>query len=376
VLKDVSTGKAEQGKGYSAKLLETAVSRGRMTRSDADEILSRIRPTEDASALAGCDMIIEAVFEDRDLKAKVTKEAEGRAREGALLCSNTSTLPIAGLAQASRTPKNFIGLHFFSPVDKMPLVEIIVGKETSDEALARAFDFVLRIKKVPIVVNDSRGFFTSRVFSTFVMEGITMLSEGWNASSVEQAAVQNGSPVGPLAVCDEVSLELTRHVREQAKKDFAAEGRPYPTGPADAVVDRMCLELGRKGKAAGGGFYEYPANGKKFLWPGLSRHFAMPDRARPSEAEFQELKDRLLYITALESVRCLEEDVVRSVGDANIGSIMGIGAPPWTGGTLQFVNYVGAAKLAERARELAGKHGERFQPPSLLMEMASKNRTF
>jgi 3-hydroxyacyl-CoA dehydrogenase/enoyl-CoA hydratase/3-hydroxybutyryl-CoA epimerase len=376
VLKDVSAAKAAQGKAYSAKLLDAAVVRGRTTRVEADEILSRIRPTEDAGALAGCDMIIEAVFEDRDLKAKVTKEAEARAGEGALLCSNTSTLPITGLARAARAPKNFIGLHFFSPVDKMPLVEIIVGKETSDEALARAFDFVLRIKKVPIVVNDSRGFFTSRVFSTFVMEGVTMLSEGWSPSSIEQAALQNGSPVGPLAVCDEVSLELTRHVREQAKKDFAAEGKAYPAGPADAVVDRMCLELGRKGKAAGGGFYEYPESGRKLLWPGLSHHFGKPDRARPSDVEFQELRDRFLYITALESVRCLEENVLRSVGDANIGSVMGIGAPPWTGGTLQFVNYVGAAKVVERARELAARHGERFEPPRLLVEMASKNRTF
>jgi 3-hydroxyacyl-CoA dehydrogenase/enoyl-CoA hydratase/3-hydroxybutyryl-CoA epimerase len=376
VLKDVSAGKAEQGKSYSAKLLETAVSRGRMTRAQADGILSRILPTEDASALDGCDMVIEAVFEDRDLKAKVTKEAEARARDGALLCSNTSTLPITGLAHASRAPKNFVGLHFFSPVDKMPLVEIIVGKETSDEALARAFDFVLRIKKVPIVVNDGRGFFTSRVFSTFVMEGITMLSEGWNPSSIEQAALQNGSPVGPLAVCDEVSLELTRHVREQAKKDFTAEGKPYPIGPADAVVDRMCLEFGRKGKAAGKGFYEYPEGGKKFLWPELSRHFTRAERSRPSDTEFAELRDRLLYITALESIRCLEENVARSVGDANIGSVMGIGTPAWTGGTLQFVNYVGVATFADRARELAAKHGERFQPPDLLAEMASQNRTF
>jgi 3-hydroxyacyl-CoA dehydrogenase/enoyl-CoA hydratase/3-hydroxybutyryl-CoA epimerase len=376
VLKDVSKENAEKGKSYSAKLLEKSVGRGRMTKEAADEVLARITATASADDLAGCDMIIEAVFEDRNLKAKVTEEAEAKARPGALVCSNTSTLPITGLAKASKAPKNFIGLHFFSPVDKMPLVEIIVGKETSDEALAHAFDYVLKIKKTPIVVNDSRGFYTSRVFGTFVMEGITMLAEGFHPASIEQAALQNGSPVGPLAVCDEVSLELTRHVREQTKKDYAAEGKTYQGGPADALVDRMCLEFGRKGKASGGGFYEYPADGKKRLWPGLVQHFVKPERARPSDAEFAEMKDRLLYITSIESIRCLEERVVRSVGDANIGSIMGIGAPPWTGGTLQFVNYVGVRKFADRAKELARKYGERFAPPKLLLEMAERGATF
>lgn len=376
VLKDVSKEKAEHGKAYSQKLLDKAVGRGSMTKEAASEILSRIHATDSAADLEGCDMIIEAVFENRELKAKVTQEAEAKAAKGALLCSNTSTLPITGLAAATSQPKNFIGLHFFSPVDKMPLVEIIVGKETSDEALAHAFDFVLKIKKTPIVVNDSRGFFTSRVFGTFVNEGVRMLAEGVSAASIEQAALQNGSPVGPLAVLDEVSLELSRHVREQTKKDLAAEGKPIPTSTADGVVDRMCVDLGRKGKAAGAGFYEYPKDGKKFLWPGLAKEFGKAEHARPSAKEFAELQDRLLYITALESVRCLEEKVVRSVGDANIGSIMGIGAPPWTGGTLQFVNYVGTRKFVERARELEKKHGERFAPPRLLVEMAEKNATF
>jgi 3-hydroxyacyl-CoA dehydrogenase/enoyl-CoA hydratase/3-hydroxybutyryl-CoA epimerase len=376
VLKDVSIAKAQQGKDYSARLLDKAIGRGKKTREEADEVLARIQATEDRHGLTGCDMIIEAVFEDRDLKAKVTSEAEAQARRGALLCSNTSTLPITGLAKAVRSQKDFIGLHFFSPVDKMPLVEIIVGEQTSDEALARAFDFVLAIKKTPIVVNDSRGFFTSRVFSTFVMEGIRMLSEGWNPSSIEQAALQNGSPVGPLAVCDEVSLELTRHVREQTKKDAEAEGKTLAPSPADVLVDRMCLELGRKGKAAGAGFYDYPSGGKKTLWQGLFEHFVLDERRRPTETEFCDLKDRLLYITALESIRCLEEGVVRSVGDANIGSIMGIGAPPWTGGTLQLVTHVGARRFVERALELAKDHGERFEPPKLLMDMAERNQTF
>jgi len=291
VLKDVSKEQAEKGKGYAAKLLEAAVGKGRQTRDDADAVLARIATTADAKELSGCDMIIEAVFENRELKAKATAEAEAAAAPGALICSNTSTLPITGLARSVRDPQRFIGLHFFSPVDKMPLVEIICGKQTSDEALARAFDFVLKIRKTPIVVNDSRGFFTSRVFGTFVMEGVAMLAEGYAPASIEQAALQNGFPVGPLAVNDEVSLELGRQVREQARKDLAAEGKSLPAHPANAVIDKMCLELDRKGKAAGGGFYEYPQGGKKFLWPGLAEHFGKPERARPSDADFDEMRE-------------------------------------------------------------------------------------
>jgi len=375
VLKDMSKDRAAQGKGYSEKLLEKATAAGRSTQAAANETLALITATESAADLEGYDMIIEAVFEDRELKAKVTAEAETRVTSGALICSNTSTLPISGLAKASKTPDNFIGLHFFSPVNKMPLVEIVVGKQTSDEAIARAFDFVLKIKKTPIVVNDSRGFFTSRVFGSFTSEGQTMLSEGWNPASIEQAALQNGSPVGPLAVSDEVSLDLIRNVREQTKRDQVAEGRTYTMTAADALVDRMCMELGRKGKAAGAGFYEYTGRGKQ-LWSGLQQHFGKANRQRPSDAEFAELKDRLLYRTSLESVRCLEEGVVRSVGDANIGSIMGIGAAPWTGGTLQLVNYVGVREFVARARELARKYGERFEPPKLLLDMAERGETF
>jgi 3-hydroxyacyl-CoA dehydrogenase/enoyl-CoA hydratase/3-hydroxybutyryl-CoA epimerase len=321
-------------------------------------------------------MVIEAVFEDRELKAKVTAEAEENAAQGVLVCSNTSTLPITGLAKASRSPRDFIGLHFFSPVDKMPLVEIIVGEQTSPEALAKAFDYVVAIKKTPIVVNDSRGFFTSRVFGMFMMEGIAMLGEGYSPQSIEQAALQAGMPVGPLAVCDEVSLELTLHVRAQTIKDLEAEKRAYTPHPADAVVDRMVMEFKRKGKAAGAGFYEYPADGKKALWSGLAEHFVPKGRAAPSRAEFQELQDRMLYMFSLESIRCLEEKVLRSVADANIGSIFGIGQPPWTGGALQYVNFVGLQAFTARARELAKKHGARFEPPGLLASMASAGDTF
>ncbi len=376
VLKDVSKEKADQGKAHAAKLLETAVGKKRMTREKADATLALIATTGEAADLAGCDMIIEAVFENRELKAKVTAEAEAACAPGALVCSNTSTLPITGLATASSAPERFIGLHFFSPVDKMPLVEIIRGGKTSDEALARAFDFVLKIRKTPIVVNDSRGFFTSRVFGTFVLEGVTMVAEGWPAASIEQAALQNGFPIGPLAVQDEVSLELGRHVREQTRRDLAAEGKSYPAGPADPVIDRMCGELNRKGKAYGAGFYEYPAGGKKRIWPGLAKEFGKPERARPSDAEFAELKERLLYMPAIETIRCLEEGVLTSVADGNIGSIMGIGAPPWTGGFLQLVNHIGLRELAVRAADLAAKHGPRFAPPRLLIEMAEKGQRF
>ncbi len=376
VLKDVSLSRAAQGKAYSEKLVDKAVTAGRMTREAARDLLGLITTTESAADLAGCDMIIEAVFEDRSLKAKVTQEAEAQVERGALICSNTSTLPITGLAESSKTPANFIGLPFYSPADKMPLGEIIDGKQTSDEALARAFDFVLKIKKTPIVVNDSRGFFTSRVFGSFTSEGQTMLSEGWNPASIEQAALQNGSPVGPLAVSDEVSLELIRNVREQTKRDMAAAGGSYTMTAADNLIDRMCLELARKGKAAGAGFYEYSSDGKKALWSGLREQFGKPERQRPSDAEFTELRVRLLYRTAIESIRCLEEKVVRSVGDANIGSIMGIGSPPWTGGTLQFVNYVGLNEFVARAKELAARHGERFAPPQLVIDMASRGETF
>ncbi len=374
VLKDVSLEAAEKGKAYTKKLLDGAVAKKRMTQEKADGILKLVTATAKAEDLAGCDLIVEAVFENRELKAKVTAEAEAHAAPGVLFGSNTSTLPITGLAKASKNPARFIGIHFFSPVDKMPLVEIIVGKETSPETLAQTFDYVLKIRKTPIVVNDSRGFFTSRVFATFVHEGLALLGEGWDPATIEQAATQAGMPVGPLAVTDEVSLGLLEHARKQTIEDLKAEGKTYEAHPAEAVVDKM-LALDRKGKAAGKGFYDYPADGKKRLWGGIRETFET--RAEPAtEAEFKELQDRLLYIQSIETVRCVEEKVLNSVADANIGSIFGIGAPPWTGGVLQFINYVGPREFVARARELASKHGKRFEPPALLVKMAEKNETF
>ncbi|HEX5276730.1 MAG TPA: 3-hydroxyacyl-CoA dehydrogenase NAD-binding domain-containing protein [Fluviicoccus sp.] len=377
VLIDAAQEAAERGKAYTQKLLEKRVSKGQMTKEAAAEKLALITPTTDYSLLAGADLVIEAVFEDRKIKADVTKRAEAACGAELVMASNTSTLPITGLAEASRNAKNYIGLHFFSPVDKMPLVEIIMGKETGDEALAKAFDYVLQIKKTPIVVNDSRGFFTSRVFGTFCMEGVNMLAEGWNPVSIEQAAAQAGMPVGPLAVLDEVNLELTRKVRLQTEKDLAAEGLPpLPVDAAVPVIDKMLNEFKRPGKKDGAGFYEYPADGKKFIWPELFKAFMKADKAQPSPAEFAELQERLLYRQSIEAARCYEEGVLRSVADANIGSIFGIGMAPWTGGQLQYINFIGVKEFVRRADELAAKHGERFTPPKLLRDMAEKGETF
>ena len=302
----------------------------------------------------------------------MTREAEPYLVDGGIMASNTSTLPITGLAGASARPGHFIGLHFFSPVDKMPLVEIIKGRLTSPETLARAYDFVTQIGKTPIVVNDSRGFFTSRVFRTFRNEGLGMLADGLNPAMIENASLQVGMPVGPLAVADEVSMALSLSVTRQTISDLAAEGKTYTPQPADAVVEKMVTELNRPGRAGGAGFYEYPANGKKRLWEGLAVHF--PQRGT-ADIPFQDMKDRILYVQALESVRCLEEGVLESSRDANIGSILGIGFPRWTGGVLQFINHVGLDTFIGRAREQAARYGSRFDPPPQLLKMAQAGET-
>lgn len=371
VLKDVSMENAKKGKAYSATLLEKKVSSSRMSAEKKDTLLELIHPTAKIDDLAGCDLIIEAVFEDRHLKASVTVEAEALMVENGVFASNTSTLPITGLAFASKNAENFVGLHFFSPVDKMPLVEIIKGERTSPETLARAFDFVLRLKKTPIVVNDSRGFFTSRVFGTFVKEGMAMLGEGQVPASIEKAALLAGLPVGPLAITDEVSLTLLEYIRLQTSKDLQTEGKSYEAHPADRVLDKMINQLKRNGKAEGAGFYEYPETAKKFLWPGLKEEF--PPR---EPIDFEEMKDRLLFIQAVETVRCLEENILTSVGDANIGSIFGLGFPAWSGGVIQFINQYGLEKFINRTRELAKKYGSRFDPPALLLEKAKQSVQF
>ena len=372
VLKDISLEAAEKGKAYSAKLLEKKVARGQMTPEKRDAFLARIQPSAREADFDGCDLIIEAVFEDRELKAKVTAAAEAAALPGAVIASNTSTLPITGLATAVQNQDRFIGLHFFSPVDKMPLVEIIKGEHTSDETLARGFDYVMQIKKTPIVVNDSRGFFTSRVFGTFTNEGIAMLGEGVSAALIENEARKAGMPVGPLAISDEVSMSLMNHIRQQTLKDLAAEGKSIPEHPAFAVIDLMLNEYKRPGKAAGAGFYDYPAGGKKHLWPELKARFEKSD-AQISQID---VRDRILFIQAIETVRCVEEGVLKSVADANIGSIFGIGFAAWTGGALQFINQYGVQDFVARAQYLAEQYGERFLPPALLLEKAAKGDTF
>ncbi|HEY9328600.1 MAG TPA: 3-hydroxyacyl-CoA dehydrogenase NAD-binding domain-containing protein [Streptomyces sp.] len=375
VLKDVSTEAAAKGKAYSEKLLDKALSRGRTTEAKRDELLARITPTGDPADLAGCDAVIEAVFEDTALKHKVFQEIQDVIEPDALLCSNTSTLPITVLAEGVARPADFIGLHFFSPVDKMPLVEIIKGEKTGDEALARAFDLVRRIKKTPIVVNDSRGFFTSRVIGQFINEGVAMVGEGVEPASVEQAAAQAGYPAKVLSLMDELTLTLPRKIRNETRKAVEEAGGSWAGHPADALIDRMVDEFGRPGRSGGAGFYEYDENGKRTrLWPGLREHFAKPD----ADISFTDMQERMLFSEALDSVRCLEENVLITVADANIGSIMGIGFPAWTGGVLQYINgYEGGLPgFVARARELAERYGDRFLPPALLVEKAEKGETF
>lgn len=358
VLKDVSIDRAEAGKAYSVKLTQPRVEKGRMSPHDQAALLARITPTEAYKDLHGCDLIIEAVYENRELKAKVTKDAEAMLAPGGFFASNTSTLPISGLAKASAKPEKFVGIHFFSPVDKMKLVEIIRGKQTDDETVARAYDYVQSIGKIPIVVNDSRGFFTSRVFGTFVMEGAAMVGEGIPAAVVEQAGLQAGMPVGPLAVLDETALSLSVHVLDQTRADLRAEGGTHIATPGELLVERMVKEFDRNGRAAGGGFYEYPEEkgAKKFLWPKLKELFEQPGVAW----DLQDLKDRLLYRQAVETARCLSEGVLTSVHDANIGSIFGIGFPAWTGGAMQFIYGTGVDAFVRRAGELAAKYGPGF----------------
>ncbi|MEU2250082.1 3-hydroxyacyl-CoA dehydrogenase NAD-binding domain-containing protein [Streptomyces sp. NPDC019224] len=375
VLKDVSAEAAAKGKAYSEKLLDKALSRGRTTEAERGELLARITPTAEAADLAGCDAVIEAVFEDTALKHKVFQEIQDVIEPDALLCSNTSTLPITVLAEGVSRPVDFIGLHFFSPVDKMPLVEIIKGEKTGDEALARAFDLVRRIRKTPIVVNDSRGFFTSRVIGRFINEGVAMVGEGVEPASVEQAAAQAGYPAKVLSLMDELTLTLPRRIRDETRKAVEEAGGTWPGHPADEVIDRMVDEFGRPGRSGGAGFYEYDETGRRTrLWPGLREHFAKPD----TEIPFTDMQERMLFSEALDSVRCLEENVLITVADANIGSLMGIGFPPWTGGVLQYINgYEGGLPgFVARARELAERYGDRFLPPALLVDKAEKGETF
>ncbi len=359
VLLDRSREDAEKGKGYSKMLLDKRVARGRMTDEKAAAILDRIHTTTDYAELEGCDLVIEAVFEDRGIKADVTTKTEAVIPETSIFASNTSTLPITGLAEASVRPDQFIGIHFFSPVDKMPLVEIILGEKTGDKAIAAALDYVQQIRKTPIVVRDSRGFYTSRVFGTYVKEGMELLAEGVKPALIENAAKMAGMPVGPLAVHDEVTIDLSYKIMMQTRKDL---GDAFVASGADEVVRHFQEDLQRKGKRFGAGFYEYPEGGKKYLWPGLADEYP-PAAEQPG---LEAIQKRLLYIQALETARCMAEGVVPEASDADVGSILGWGFPPWTGGTLSLIETVGVGQFVEECEALAERHGKRFSPPDWL----------
>ena len=379
VLKDVDLAAAEKGKAYSEKLLAKQLEKGRTTQEKVDELLGRIKPTDDYADLEGCDLVVEAVFESVDIKHQVFSELEPIVKPDALLGSNTSTLPITSLAEGVKRPDDFIGIHFFSPVDKMPLVEIIAGEKTNDATIAGALDYVQQIKKTPIVVNDSRGFFTSRVIGHFINEGLAMLGEGVNPSSLERAATQAGFPVGVLQISDELNLELMKKIRVAAKTAVEDEGGTWEKAPAEDVIDTM-IDLGRSSKLVGKGFFDYDENGKRTgLWPGLAETFPVADEQPP----FQDIKDRLTFVMSLDTVRCLEEGVLRTVPDANIGSIFGIGFPPLHGGAIQYINgyeapdgRIGVEAFTERAQELAQKYGDHFEPPALLLDKAKNGEKF
>ncbi|MCW3013306.1 MAG: 3-hydroxyacyl-CoA dehydrogenase, partial [Solirubrobacterales bacterium] len=380
ILKDVSQEAAERGKGYSKALCDKAVAKGRTTQEKADALLALITPTADAAAADGGDLVIEAVFEDPAVKAQVFAEIEPHLADGALLGSNTSTLPITGLAEGVSRPNDFIGLHFFSPVDKMPLLEIIKGEKTSDETLYRALDFAKQIKKTPIVVNDSRGFFTSRVIGTFINEGISMLTEGVPANSIEQASSQAGYPAPVLQLSDELNLQLMAKIRKASKEAVEADGGEWIDHPAFAVIDKMISEE-RAGRLAGAGFYSYVDGKRTGLWAGLRELY--PVNPDPASISLKDLEERMLFAEALETVKCVDEGVIPSVADANIGSIMGIGFPAWTGGVLQYINGyqsathpAGVAGFVARARELAAAYGARFEPPASLVAKAEAGEIY
>ncbi|MFJ8648570.1 3-hydroxyacyl-CoA dehydrogenase NAD-binding domain-containing protein [Streptomyces sp. NPDC093546] len=375
VLKDVSYEAAQRGKEYAGRLLATAVARGRMSREDADGALARITPTADPADLAGCDLVIEAVFEDPALKRRVFREIEDIVAPDAVLATNTSTLPVTGLAEGVGRPEDFIGLHFFSPVDRMPLLEIVTGEKTGDRTLAKAVDIARQIGKTPIVVDDGRGFFTSRVIAVFLDEAVAMVGEGLPPASVEQAGAQAGYPVPPLRLLDELTLTLPRTIREETKAAVLAGGGRWRPHGSEAVVDRMIDEFGRRGRSSGAGFYAYAEDGGRTgLWPGLYEHFTVAGRRIP----FADMKERMLFAEALEAVRCLDDGVLRSVSDANAGSLLGIGFPAWTGGVLRYVDgYAGGPSgFVARARELADRYGERFEPPASLVARAARGERY
>jgi 3-hydroxyacyl-CoA dehydrogenase/enoyl-CoA hydratase/3-hydroxybutyryl-CoA epimerase len=371
ILKDVSVANAEKGKAYSSALMDKRILRGRASAEKKEQLLNLIQPTESNDDLSDCDLIIEAAFENIELKNTIIQSTQSHLKNGVVWGSNTSSLPINELAKASANPNNFIGIHFFSPVDKMPLIEIICGDKTSDETLAKAFDFAHQIKKTPIVVNDSLGFFTSRTFGTYLDEGGRLLVEGVHPIKIDNVAKAAGMPVGPLTVHDEVSLELTRKVTET----WDNMGLVDNWGERDVmreIIQTLVLENNRGGRYHGGGFYEYPENGKKYIWPELIKKYHQPD-VDISDAD---IKDRLLFRQIIETLKCLETHVLRSVADGNLGSIMGIGAPVHTGGFLQFINTYGLENFIDRCNELEQHYGPRFSVPRIVKEKLAAGEMF
>lgn len=360
---------AAKGKAYSQRLLAKDVERGRRTQAEADAILARIRPTTRHDDLAGSDLVIEAVFENREVKADVTRQTEAVIPTGTVFASNTSTLPITGLAQVSKRPAQFIGIHFFSPVDKMALVEIILGRKTSEETLARALDYVGQLRKTPIVVNDSRGFYTSRCFGTYVYEGMALLQEGVNPALIENAAKLAGMPVGPLAVSDEVTMDLQWKVIRQTEQDL---GRKFVKPVAYDVVQKFVEDLKRPGRRFGAGFYDYPTDARKHLWPGLREVYPQASR----QPESAEVIKRLLHVQALETARCMEEGVVTTAAEADLGSVLGWGFPAWTGGTLSYVDTVGIREFVAECDRMSKRYGKRFKPSRWLRARAERNEPF
>ena len=371
VLKDMTQEAADKGKAYSEMLLAKRVKRGQMDEAKAAKVLGLIKATADNDDLDGCDLIIEAVFESIDLKNEITASTEKYLSEDGFWGSNTSTLPITQLAQASAKPENFIGIHFFSPVDKMPLVEIIMGENTSDEALAKAFDYTQQIRKTPIVVNDSLGFFTSRTFGTYLDEGAQLLVEGIHPITIDNLGRSIGMPLGPLQIQDETSLELSRKATETWKK-MGVEDKFSDGAVMRRIIKDMVVDNGRGGRHHGGGYYEYHEDGSKTIWPGLLDLYYDESVSLPE----QDIKDRLMFRSVIESLKCLETGVLRSVADANIGSIMGIGAPPHTGGYIQFVNTYGFDNFIARCDELSAKYGDRFNCPEIVKKHAKTGELF
>jgi 3-hydroxyacyl-CoA dehydrogenase len=366
VLLDREPALAERGKAQVDRILAREVERGRLDAAGRAAALPVITPTADYAALAGCELVIEAVFEQRDIKAEATRRTAEATGPDILFASNTSTLPISGLAEHWPRPDNFIGLHFFSPVQRMALVEVIRGRQTSETCLAQALDFVARIGKTPVVVNDSRGFFTSRVFSTYFEEGMALLAEGVAPALIENAGRQTGMPLGPLAVADEVALDLVHKIIVQTRADLGPSYTPPVSAP---VIELFVEKLGRVGKKAGKGFYDY-ADGQRRLWPGLAEHF--PHAAQ--QPDVGSVKQRLLHIQAVEAARCLAEGVVANTTDADVASLLGWGFPAWAGGVLSYVDTVGVDRFVADCEALAQRLGPRFAPPPLLKDLAGSGR--